>query len=200
MRHKQYREVLLAAQLFEKPQNRRLRYHVERRRRLVGEHQPRLAGERERYRGALFLPAGELVRVAARYVRGQLDLAEQLRGAPFRLFAFYPEMHLEHLFYVAAYRHYRCEGVQRPLRHERDFALAQGRELAFGQAEDVPPLVQNFAARLGSRGQQAEQRHQHRAFAASRLAYEAAEGVLRDGEGDVLHGLVRRAARVVCHG
>ncbi len=105
MRYEQYREIFLAAQFFEKAQNRRLRYHVERRRRFVGEHQPRFAGEGERNRGALFLPAGKFVRIAAGDGSRQLYLFKQLGSPPFRIFAFYAEMDFEDFFYVAAYRH-----------------------------------------------------------------------------------------------
>ena len=54
-----------------------------------------------------------------------------------------------------------------------------------GKVEYFPPLVEDFAARGTVAGQQAEQRHYYRAFAAARFADEAAEGVVGEREGDV---------------
>ena len=59
------RQAELLAQPLEQLQDLRLHDHVERRRRLVGDHQRRAAGEREGDHHPLALPAGELVRVAA---------------------------------------------------------------------------------------------------------------------------------------
>ena len=56
----------------------RLHHHVERGGRLVGDQQPRLAGQRHRDQHPLPLAAGELVRVGARAARRQTHLLEQL--------------------------------------------------------------------------------------------------------------------------
>ena len=62
-------------------QDLRLDGHVERRRRLVGDEQARLAGERDGDHHALPLPAGQLVRIAVELLarRRQADQVEQLR-------------------------------------------------------------------------------------------------------------------------
>ena len=77
-------------EVLEQAQHLRLDHHVERRRRLVGDQQPRLAGQREPDEHALALAAGELVRVVVRAPRRQADELEQLaharaRGARARL-------------------------------------------------------------------------------------------------------------------
>ena len=59
----------------------RLHHHVERRGRLVGDQEPRLAGQRQPDQHALALAARELVRVGARAPRGQPHELEQLAHA-----------------------------------------------------------------------------------------------------------------------
>ena len=56
-------DAQLADQLGEQVEDLRLHHHVERGGRLVGDDQPRLAGQRHRDHHALSLPAGQLVRV-----------------------------------------------------------------------------------------------------------------------------------------
>ena len=67
-----------ACSVLEQPQDLRLHHHVERGRRLVGDQQLRVAGERERDQHALALAARELVRVVARAPRREPDKLEQL--------------------------------------------------------------------------------------------------------------------------
>ncbi len=62
-------------------QDLRLHHHVQRRRRLVGDHQLRIARERHRDHHALLLPAGELVREVARPPRRDPHHLEQLGDA-----------------------------------------------------------------------------------------------------------------------
>ena len=68
-------------ELLEQPQHLGLHHHVERGRRLVGDQQLRVAGERERDQHALALAARELVRVVARAARRDADQLEQLADA-----------------------------------------------------------------------------------------------------------------------
>ena len=72
-------EALL--EVLEQAQDLRLHHHVERRRRLVGDQQPRLARERQPDEHALALAAGELVGVVLRAARRQPDELEQLAHA-----------------------------------------------------------------------------------------------------------------------
>ena len=77
------RQPELGAQALEQLEDLRLHHDVERRRRLVGDHQRRPARERQRDHHPLALAAGELVRVGALDPRRQADGAEQL-GDPRR--------------------------------------------------------------------------------------------------------------------
>ncbi|WP_203236392.1 hypothetical protein [Methylobacterium crusticola] len=70
-------EPELAAQVGEEVHHLRLDRHVERRDRLVRDDEIRSGGERPGDRDTLTLPAGELVREAARLVWTQPDLREQ---------------------------------------------------------------------------------------------------------------------------
>ena len=81
VRDEQHREPELILQLLQEPQDLRLHHHVERGRRLVGDHQVRLARERHRDHHALLLPAGELVREVPRASRRQADELQQLARA-----------------------------------------------------------------------------------------------------------------------
>ena len=75
-----HREIVLAAQAVEQPQDPRLDGDVERRRRLVGDQQLRPAGESDRDRDPLPHPARELVRVGTEGLTAVRDahLLEQL--------------------------------------------------------------------------------------------------------------------------
>jgi len=59
--------------------------HVERRRRLVGDDEPRLRGERQRDHDTLAHPAGELVRIVVEAPLGSrnADLPEEIERPPF---------------------------------------------------------------------------------------------------------------------
>ena len=72
-----------ALQLLEKLEDLRLHGHVERGRRLVGDQQVGLVGERHRDHHALALAARELMRVAGEPARriGDADLAQELDDA-----------------------------------------------------------------------------------------------------------------------
>ena len=74
----QQRQVALTAQLVEQAQDGHLRRHVERRRRLVGDQQPRFLGQGDGDGDALAHAAGELVRVALQPVAG-VEHAEPLQ-------------------------------------------------------------------------------------------------------------------------
>src|SRR5262245_4360360 len=76
----QHRQRQLAPQLQEKVDNLRLDRHVERCHWLVADDHLRLHGERTRYRNALPLPAGELVRIAFRIIGIQPDPREPIDG------------------------------------------------------------------------------------------------------------------------
>ena len=164
------RELVLAPQAVEQPQDPRLHRHVERRRRLVRDQQPRPAGERDRDRDPLAHPAGELVRVgvqgAARI--GDAHLVEQLDGARRRP----PAGRARDAGACArsAAGRSRASGgaSHRVLEHHPDLAARHRAQVAAAQAQQVlPPKSRaTFDDRAGR--QQAEQReHRHRLAAAA---------------------------------
>ncbi len=83
VRHEQHRQAELGGQLAEQDEDLLLRRHVESGRRLVGDHQRRIAGERRGDQQALPLPAGKLVRIALqRHFRiGQMHPPQQFKEA-----------------------------------------------------------------------------------------------------------------------
>ena len=85
VRDQDQRQPELLAQALEQLQHLRLHDHVERGRRLVGDHQRRPAGQREGDHHPLALAAGELVGVAAPERRRQPDGLEQLVDPPAHL-------------------------------------------------------------------------------------------------------------------
>ena len=108
-----------------------LHRHVERRGRLVGDQQLRLARERHRDHHALLLPAGELVRIRAEPALrlGQAHLGEQAlgllqRGAPRQTQV--PDQRLADLL---ADGEHRVQRRHRLLEHAGDVAAAQALQL-----------------------------------------------------------------------
>ncbi len=85
MRHEDEREAELVGRLGQELEDLRLHHHVERRRRLVGQENARVARERHRDRRSLAHPAGELVRVAPGPVRRDADRLEELADPRRRL-------------------------------------------------------------------------------------------------------------------
>ena len=86
VRDQDQRRVLLGDELAQEVEDLRLDRHVERRRRLVGDQELRLAGQRHRDHRALAHAARELVRVVVQPRRraGDADAVEQLGGALLR--------------------------------------------------------------------------------------------------------------------
>ena len=105
---------------------------VERGRRLVGDQQLGLAGERHRDHDALLLAAGELVRVRrqAPLRLGHADLGEQRFGARDRLAPAHAEVLDQRLGDLLADREHRVERAHRVLEHAGDVAAAQRLQLA----------------------------------------------------------------------
>ena len=123
----------LAAQLLEQLEDLRLHHHVERRGRLVGDHELGLAGQRERDHDALAHAARELVRVLARALRADADVPEQLRDALLdrglrRLGVVQPDR----LADLLVHAHDRIERVHGALEDHRDRAPAQLLHAALG--------------------------------------------------------------------
>ncbi len=116
----------LALQALEQRENLRLHGHVERRRRLVGDQQLRLVGERHRDHRALAHAAGELVRVFLHAPRrvGDADESEQLDRACSRLRLGDVLMHAHGLDQLRADLEERVQRGQRVLEDHRDVVAA----------------------------------------------------------------------------
>ena len=101
---------------------------VERRRRLVGDQQLRIARERHRDHRALPLAAGKLVRIAARAALGlfDADAAHRVDGAASRASSRFSRfVQLQRLGDLVADREHRVERRHRLLKDDRDVAAAQ---------------------------------------------------------------------------
>ena len=118
MRDQEQGQPQVAPQLLEELQDLPLRHHVERRRRLVADHQLGPARERERDHHALAHAAGELVRVLLPAGARDADALEQLADtcARIRLGLVQPDR----LADLAIDPHDRVERVHGALEDDRD--------------------------------------------------------------------------------
>ena len=141
-------DMALGLEILEEPQDLRLGGDVERRRRLVGDHQSGLARERHRDEHALAHPARQLVRVALKHV-GRIRNAEAPEepdhlgvGRLARQAAVDPQR----IRRLKTDTEDRIERRERILRNERDLGSAEPPHLGLGQSEEIPALQSNRAA------------------------------------------------------
>ena len=173
------RQPQLLAQPLQQLQHLGLHDDVERRRRLVGDHQRRVARERERDHHPLSLAARELVGVAAAERPGQPDGRQQLVGA-LADFARVRRagVQRDRLRELGVDPLHRVQRVHRALEDERDVAPAHEAHPRLGAALEIDRLVgplevQRHRSRLGEpAGQQLHQRQRRGRLAAPRLAGE----------------------------
>ena len=181
------RRVALGDEALQQLEDLRLDRHVERGRRLVGDQQLRLAGERHRDHRPLAHPARELVRVV---LQPQLrardpDLVEQLGRALVGLLAVHAEVRLERLADLPADRQHRVERGHRVLEDHRDLAAADRAQLLVVQREQVAAVEHRRAARDAAVAREdPEQRERGDALAAARLADDPERLARRDVERD----------------
>jgi hypothetical protein len=216
----QDRHAELALQLLQELQDLRLHGDIEGRRRLVGDQQVRLVGERHGDHHALALATRKLVRIAveARFRVGNPDLAEEIDGAsPGRDFG-EAAMQPQHLRHLLAHRVQRVERGHRLLEHDGDVVAANRAHLRFRRLQQVLALEQDLSR--GMRGRRIGQQLHHRqrrdrlsrtGFADQRdgLAAGDVEGdvvdreallaALAKGDGEISDGEERRSGRF-CHG
>ncbi len=120
---------------------------VERGGRLVGDEQPRTAGQADRDERALPHPAGELVRVlrgARRGVRDPDQVQQLERPGPGRL-AVRDVVHLEGLGHLVADPHERVEVRHRVLGDQSDPRPPDAPHLALADCQQVPAVEQDAA-------------------------------------------------------
>ena len=124
----------------------RLDRHVERGRRLVGDDQLRVAGDRDRDHDPLAHPARQLVRVLLEPAHriGDADQPQQLDGAPLRRRAVGAAMLLEGLGDLPADRQHRVQRGHRLLKDHADVAAAHLAHLLVGKLQQVAPAKQDL--------------------------------------------------------
>jgi hypothetical protein len=183
------RHAVLALQAQEQVEDLRLNGHVERRRRLVGDQQARVAGDRHGDHDALVHAARELVRKGGEpaFGRRDADLLEQLDGAPAVLGPAAAQVHLERLGDLKAHGE---AGVERGhgLLEDHRHVLA-GDPPAFGRAEAEQVAAvegQALGRHLGGPGQETHERQHGDALARSRLADDADQLALVQGQVDAV--------------
>ena len=141
--------------LLEQLKDLRLHHHVERRGGLVGDHQRRMAGERQGDHHPLALPAGELVRVAMPEARREPDRGQELADPVAHLLRAGALVQPDRLGDLGIDALHRVERVHRPLEDQRDVAPAHEPHARLGALADVDRLVrvrgtQRHASRTAS--------------------------------------------------
>ena len=167
---------------------------VERGRRLVGDQQLGLAGDRHRDHHPLLLAARQLRRkgVDPEPGIGNAHFVEELDRAPSRLPAGEAPVQPQHLGELEADREHRVERGHRLLEDHRQVGAAQRAQLRRREPDEVAPAVEDLAAGGDHRilrGQQPEDGERGHRLAAARLADQRDGRVARDVEADALHGL-----------
>ena len=198
VRDQDQRRVPLDDQLAEQAENLRLDRDVERGRRLVGDQQLRLAGERHRDHCPLAHPAGELVRVVLQaHLRARdPDPVEQLAGAALGLLLAHVEVRLERLADLPADGQHRVQARHRVLEDHRDVLAADRAKLLVGEPDQVAALEVRRAVRdaAGAR-QDPEQRQRGDALPAAGFSDDPERLAGSDVEGDAVDGVDDPATR-----
>ena len=197
------RQPKLLAQALEQLQNLRLHDHVERGRRLVGDHERRAAGQGERDHHPLALTAGELVGVTATDRGGQPDGLEQLVDALADLVrGGVRRVEDDRLLELVLDPLDRVEGVHRALEDERDVTPADVAHPGLGPPVEPDRLglgldVQGHLPRLlQPAGQQLHQRQRRGGLAAPRLAGEPERLARLDHQVDAVDDRLASGAHV----
>ena len=190
----------VAPQLLEELQDLPLRHHVERRGRLVADHQLGATGERERDHHALAHAAGELVRVLLPAGARDADALEQLADTCTRIDV--GLVQADRLADLAIDAHDRVERVHGALEDDRDGTPAEvapaGRATPV-QQHDAALGTQRHLARGASEParQEAEKRKRRGRLAAPRLAGEPERLAATQREADTVDDRNDRAGILV---
>ncbi len=149
-----------------------LHRHVERRRRLIGDEEHRVARDRLRDHGALALATRQLVRVLVeRGLRvGHLDLLEKLDRALLRSLRRHVVVRAQRLDDLEPDRVDRVERRHGLLEDHGDLVAAHLAQLAVVEAGELAPEELDGAGHLRGRRQKPQERHRARALARARLA------------------------------
>ena len=197
VRHQDHRHVELVAQPVDQLQDLLLHGHVERRGRLVGDEQLRLADQRHGDHDALPLAAGELVRVVvvAAGRAGDADQAEHLHDPLPGLRLGHAAVQPQRLGDLRADGGDRIERGHRVLEDHADVDAADAPQGRLVQRHQVDPVEEDLPADdLPARRQQPLDGHRGHRLAAAGLADDAQRLTSVDGQRDVVEGVHDRAA------
>ena len=194
-----HRHLVRLPEVVEQVEHGGLHGHVERRRRLVGDQQLRVAGERDRDHHALPHAAREAVRVVLEPLRGTWDphLLHQLDRLLVRLLLRHVVVAPDRLGDLRPDRQRRIERRHRVLEDHRDLAAADVLELTLGELGQVAALEEHLAGddlRRGLRDQAHDRERRHR-LAAAGLADDPERLPLLDLEADSVDRADRALAR-----
>ncbi len=198
MRDEQHGHAVGCLEVVEQTQNLRLDRDVERGRRLVGEEQRRLAGDRHGDHHALAHAAGELVRMIVEAPRrgGDLDLLEDAQRLGVGRRGIEPAMDAQRFCDLEADGQDRVQGRHRFLEDHRGAVPADLFQARFVEPDDVltidiDPALRDTALRLRDQPHHGERGD---ALAASGLADQGERFVASDAQRQVAHGRMPLAA------
>ena len=197
--HQRRAELLLQAE--QQVHDLRLRGDVEGGRGLVGDQQPRLAGQRDRDDNTLAHAARQLVRilVEAPFRGGQAHHPQQIDGSLVRLGPAEREVTLDRLGDLRADPHRRVQGPFRVLEDHRRVPAAVVPQVLFAAADELDAVEPDRAGHLGGPRQQAQHGVGADGLARTGLADDRQRPAGLDGEADSLHGVDDAAARTELH-
>ena len=162
--------------LLEQCEDLRLNGDVERRRRLVGDDELRLAGQCHGDHGALAHAAGELVWIGLQPTLGvgQAHAGQQIRRHVHRRRPRRLAVQVDRLGNLQADRERGIEGAHRLLENHGDAVAADRPDFLILQLEEVAAVEHHFAGgdAAGRIGNQAQDRHGSHALARARLAHD----------------------------
>ena len=193
----EHREDEAVLQVLQQPEHLRLHHHVERGRRLVGDDDLRVAGERHRDHHALLLATGELVRVVVGASRREAHLLEELADPARRARLVGRGVHEHRLGDLVADRAHGVQRVERALEDDRRARPAHRAQTARLHREDVLAVEQDLPRDLGPRRQEPHRGVHDRGLPAARLPRHPEHLAARDVEGRATHGGDRTGARAV---
>ena len=193
MGHKQHGQPLFPLQPAQQSENAGLGDHVKRRGRFVGQQQRRFAGQRQGDGGALFLAAGQFVRITTGDGGVQFGFRQQLGDARLGRPAAQAQMNAQNFLDVGPDRFDGREGILRPLRHQRDFFPAQAAQRFLVERQKVLTGEDDGAGCDAARRQKPQRRHDDAGLAAARFPDKADESSLRHVERHPRNRLMRLA-------
>ena len=190
MGDEQDRHPLVLLQRLDQLQDLRLDGHVQRRRRLVRDQQPRVAGQRHGDHHALAHPAGKAVRIVVEPRLGRRDahLFQQADGFRLGRGPRQPPVQHDRFGNLRADGQHRVKRGHRLLKDHRDLVAADGAHLVGRQLQQIAAVKDDLALDAAiAGGRQLHDGHGRHAFARAGFADHGQGLVGVDVERDVAH-------------